>query len=220
MPNSKNPLAMVIGPYNPMVINMFYDAGWRGTRDPMMADLLVFTGGADISPSLYHEKPITQCGAPDLTRDKVEREAFDTGKNFEIPMVGICRGAQILNALNGGRLWQDVDGHRGNHKARDLFTNEIFEVTSTHHQMMRPTHEAVVIAIAEADPNLSSLCTYKRADGIEIEPSTKDIDPEVVFYESTKSLCFQPHPEYNSRTDTPGYFWSCLNKYILDKKAA
>lgn len=209
--------------FNMAIAAMFHDAGWRGTRELLDADLIVFTGGADINPELYHEKKIPQVRYVDDKRDSVEIKEFEAGKEFGIPMVGICRGAQFLNVMNGGRLWQDVDKHTVSHMCQDLRTGETFTTTSTHHQMMRPTQTALIVAAAVKEQgDLSSISTLKRCEGMNVIPGANavgaNIDPEVVWYEDTLSLCFQGHPEYPSNTQAPDRFWQYLDEFIMKPK--
>lgn len=214
--HSDRPQVFIANGFDYLVVQMFAHMGFGGTKDIMMADFVVFTGGADISPSLYHEHPIMECGRIDALRDATEVKVFKAAQNYEIPMVGICRGAQLLNVMNGGRLWQDVDGHVGNHQILDERTGDIITVTSTHHQQMRPTHDAEVLAWAYAK-DATSLCTTKLADGLVNKVGDSDRDAEVVWYEKSKSLCFQPHPEfYTQGADTLPYFQRLLKEFIYD----
>jgi putative glutamine amidotransferase len=158
------------------------------------ADILVFNGGADIATSIYNEGPVFAGIPRNLSfRDKVEVELFEEFVNKKF-MFGICRGAQLLNCLNGGSLWQHVTNHQRDHKMIDLRTGEIIQVTSTHHQMMRPSNSAEIIGVANE-------CTYRMCASMDevVEPSD-DIregkDVEVVWYPAGKSLCIQGHPEY------------------------
>jgi len=215
--NSERPLVYIAGRFDPNVIGMFYDLGYRGTSDLMLADLVVFTGGEDIDPVLYGEDPIKECGTLNPRRDQHEVEVFNNAKNFNIPMIGICRGAQFLNVMNGGTLWQHVDNHTMGHKARCLLTGEIITVTSTHHQMMRPPESAEVVMIAHQDSNRDtpSLCTTKLADKCTQYPGLADCDPEVVWFEKTKCLCVQFHPEYGSaKQSCLPYFIRLLNNFF------
>lgn len=73
-----------------------------------MIDGLLLAGGGDVDPALYGEQPIPQLGAIDSLRDAVEmplaRWAVADGK----PVLGICRGVQVLNVALGGSLYQDI----------------------------------------------------------------------------------------------------------------
>jgi gamma-glutamyl-gamma-aminobutyrate hydrolase PuuD len=225
--NSVKPLVYIAGPFNGLVMGMFVRMGYAGTNDLMMADLVVFTGGPDINPAMYGEQAIPQCGYPNNTRDAQEQAVFEAAKNFGIPMIGICRGAQLLNVLNGGRLYQHVDKHTTQHWIEDCRDGRRYMVTSTHHQMMRPSQAADIIAIASPVGNaidqeaIGSLCTSKMADGVTINPEADDVDYEVLWYEPTQCLCFQPHPEYSPGKDphqTLEYFQRLLNEFITFNK--
>lgn len=140
-------------------------------------DLVVFTGGEDVDPALYDEAPHK------LTHTNPERDIYELGVYYacskeSTPMVGICRGAQFLNVMNGGKLHQHIEDHTISHPMFVPSLNTSFMVTSTHHQMMRPTDKAIVLAYAS---------------NIAFEG---DAEPEVVWYNSTKCLCVQYHPEY------------------------
>ena len=72
-------------------------------------DGLILTGGDDIDPELYGERKEKACGVVHRLRDEFEialtRETTLTGK----PVLGICRGMQVINVTLGGTLWQDID---------------------------------------------------------------------------------------------------------------
>jgi len=72
-------------------------------------DALVLQGGADVSPGSYGEEPLRQDWAGDRVRDVYEielvHEFIEAGK----PVLGICRGAQLINVALGGSLYQDVN---------------------------------------------------------------------------------------------------------------
>lgn len=164
---------------------MFKQAGFALATSMQEADLLCFTGGADVSPELYGEEDVGSYCSPE--RDKREEQVFDWAYDHDVPMVGICRGGQFLNVMNGGKMWQDVDNHAisGTHKAMCKYWGEIM-VSSTHHQMMRPSDEGEVLVSA-------GLASYKvSAEGTF---AGSGYDCEVVCYKDTKSLCYQPHPE-------------------------
>lgn len=71
-------------------------------------DGLVLQGGADVSPLTYGEEPLDRAWAGDRLRDVYEielvHEFIDAGK----PVLGICRGLQIINVAFGGTLFQDI----------------------------------------------------------------------------------------------------------------
>lgn len=165
------------------------------------SDLVMFTGGEDVNPKLYDQLPNVKTHYNN-NRDIVEVLAFKKAKQLNKPCIGICRGAQFLTVMSGGKLIQHVE----NHGRRHLITfcdNSRFEVTSTHHQMMFP------FELDSLDYNILGWA-YQVGDGFENEtdketvfPDTAyfsrhhcdPIEPEVVFYPKTNCLCIQSHPE-------------------------
>lgn len=111
-------------------------------------DGLLLTGGVDISPSLYHEArdPATQ--PSDDERDQMESELLDSFSRQAKPILGICRGIQMINAFFGGTLAQDLPTttygeHRDGalHSIKSLRGSQIetlfgstFVTNSYHHQ--------------------------------------------------------------------------------------
>ena len=123
-------------------------------RQMLECDGLLLPGGEDIAPWRYGQEPIARCGTPDEHRDQGEwalLEAFvPTGK----PILGICRGIQMLNVFFGGTLHQDIvptqscrhiqwlGKDTGSHKVtlirgtklEKLLGKERIRVNSLHHQ--------------------------------------------------------------------------------------
>lgn len=192
---------------------MYLKYGWEVTEDIHEADVIQFTGGADVHPKHYredlHPKSFTQEG-----RDRMEITVFHEAVALGKPMVGICRGAQLLNVLGGGRLYQDVNHHAifGKHPAIDLVTNERIDVTSTHHQMMRPGRYGKVFLVTHA------LATLKESmvNGIITDCSDDKVDVEGVYYPKIKALCIQGHPEktVSEHDEFQDYFFSVLTRYL------
>jgi gamma-glutamyl-gamma-aminobutyrate hydrolase PuuD len=171
---------------------MFLNRGWAISFDLSQCDLICFTGGADVSPFLYGERPL-----PDThfssSRDNKEITLWKS-KPPKFPKVGICRGAQLGNVLCGGSLWQDVNNHNVRHPAKDhsgLLTPALVMVSSVHHQMCRLTSDALLLAS-------SNRALIKKS-----EHETKNLgmvngweDPEAFFYDNFNFLGVQFHPEY------------------------
>lgn len=175
-----------------LFVNMFEANGWEVVDALEDADLVQFTGGEDVSPYLYGEgKHATTYNSP--RRDLVEAGYYQVAKLLNIPCAGVCRGGQFLNVMNGGKLFQNVNKHaiHGTHKAYydtlDKVDIETVQVTSTHHQMMREGERGLcVLWAAEA--------TKLETDNLVYEGKGRDV--EAVYYGRTKTLCFQPHPEF------------------------
>jgi hypothetical protein len=200
-------------------IALMYKLGCDGAKGVEDADVVLFTGGEDVNPELYGEVPLHKTHFNRLRDDK-EKLIFKACLDREIPMVGICRGGQFLNVMNGGKMWQHVNGHCGSHVARvevppfnkgrkgeDL--RRTITVTSTHHQMMIPTEDAIILATALEATEKTNVAYTKLNKGEE-EPDT-----EVVAYQDTHCLCFQPHPELAIATpECVDFFEECLDNWI------
>ena len=85
----------------------------KRARDYAQAlDGLVLQGGADISPLAYDEQPLKPEWAGDPMRDRYEIELVRAFTTAGKPVLGICRGAQLINVALGGSLHQDIPAHR------------------------------------------------------------------------------------------------------------
>jgi len=181
---------MVVGGMDLSIQRMFFSHGWDVTFDELdsKVNLIQFTGGADVDPSYYGEQKHAATHS-NPNRDAREANLFQEFKG-KIPMSGICRGGQFLNVMNGGKMWQHVNNHAigGTHEALDLTTNQSIPVTSTHHQMIIPSDSAIILMVARE-------ATTKQGYSKQLL-GMKEADIESVFYPSTNSLCYQPHPEY------------------------
>lgn len=214
IPNEEKKIVFVVGG-DYTVKEMFNNHGWVATSELDKADLYVFTGGADVTPELYGQKNVAS--GTNSRRDAIEVEIWDKLKEIKAPMAGICRGGQFLNIMNGGTMWQDVDGHTGNHdmyiledhddEGTVLDESKKIRVSSTHHQMMRPDIDAEILAVAQRSSyKTDDVGTLRSGDG-KFDP----VDIEVLFYPETQSLCFQPHPEYKwSPRECTDYFFKLL----------
>ncbi|WP_041138226.1 gamma-glutamyl-gamma-aminobutyrate hydrolase family protein [Beduini massiliensis] len=73
-----------------------------------VCDGLIMTGGVDINP-LYYNQPVHRlCGELDDERDTYEKKVMDKATKLDMPILGICRGNQMINVYFGGTLYQDV----------------------------------------------------------------------------------------------------------------
>ena len=68
----------------------------------------VFSGGFDVEPSLYGEKTKEKCGTVQSYRDCFEISLFGEVYKIKKPIIGICRGSQLINVALGGTLFQDI----------------------------------------------------------------------------------------------------------------
>ena len=71
-------------------------------------DGLILTGGVDVDPSRYGENPMVNCGEINPYRDELDLLTAGFALDRNLPILAICRGAQVLNVALGGTLVQDI----------------------------------------------------------------------------------------------------------------
>jgi putative glutamine amidotransferase len=71
-------------------------------------DGLLLTGGEDLDPAWYGAQPSPQLSPPSRERDLFELALFAVARQREMPILGICRGIQLINVAMGGTLYQDL----------------------------------------------------------------------------------------------------------------
>ena len=75
---------------------------------PDFLDGIVFSGGGDIDPLLFGEEPLHESGEISPLRDAYEMELCRQALEKDLPMLGICRGMQVMNIVTGGGIYQDI----------------------------------------------------------------------------------------------------------------
>jgi microsomal dipeptidase-like Zn-dependent dipeptidase/gamma-glutamyl-gamma-aminobutyrate hydrolase PuuD len=76
-------------------------------------DGVIMTGGEDISPLWFNEEPLQALGEVDPIRDEYDLKLIKLTYDRNIPLLGICRGEQLINVAFGGTLYQDIPSQRG-----------------------------------------------------------------------------------------------------------
>lgn len=159
------------------------------------ADVVVFGGGADVNPFYYGEEPINQTYFS-AELDKKWREYYNEALLKDKVMFGICRGAQFLHVMNGGKLYQDVNNHGGsNHVIVDLDDDFLLKCNSMHHQMLIPNDEIDILAVTN-DQVATRFETAKEV--INADPGEPIIEIEAGYYHGTRCFFVQGHPEVGS----------------------
>ncbi|MFQ5716814.1 MAG: gamma-glutamyl-gamma-aminobutyrate hydrolase family protein [Nitrospinales bacterium] len=139
-------------------------------------EALLLTGGNDISPEAYGGDPQTTSGdGPSRERDRTEFQLLEYAKQKRIPVIGTCRGMQLINAFSGGALIQNIRQQIGstvNHIARNhpvkitdpgfaaFLKRQRFTVNSFHSQgvtISTLASDLKPFAISEADGVLEGL---------------------------------------------------------------
>jgi len=187
--------------------NVYASAGYSGylypllrtgkfkeVDDIMLADLVLFAGGADIDPGIYGQEMGSHTYI-NPRRDTIEIEDYHTAKNANIPMVGICRGMQLITALEGGNLFQHVDNHAGYRHDMVTVEGEQILVNSLHHQMCNPWAGVKDFTVIGWTPSRLA-GTIIGAGDLSVAPPP--VEPEAIYYPNSNAFCVQWHPEMMS----------------------
>lgn len=163
---------------------------------PKNCDAILLWGGTDINPSYYGEAPhVTNGYIPDSSRDQDEWQWMSDAIAHNVPIVGICRGAQFLCAKAGGKLIQHMHGHHGSHS---ILTDDgrKFTASSDHHQALMPGQSGEFHLKAWAE------------DGI----------PEIVYFPKIRGLAIQSHPEWEDSSNAVIEYELSLIKQLINKE--
>lgn len=137
-------------------------------------DGLLLSGGSDLHPSYYGEEPIPELDVTIPERDEHEMALLDVALRRGIPVFGICRGLQVLNAALGGTLYQDLPSqvepdlirHRQEtpkwqptHEvefysrtcAAEISGRDVIKVNSYHHQAVRDLSGELIVSACSSD---------------------------------------------------------------------
>jgi putative glutamine amidotransferase len=157
-------------------------------------DGLVLQGGADISPLAYGEQPLKPEWAGDPLRDRYEIDLVRAFTQGQKPVLGICRGAQMLNVALGGSLHQDIPAHRSDDY--DQHTHEVrLEPGSGLARLYGETGPRRVVSIHHQAIN-------RLASGLKVEARAEDGVIEAVRGTGAGYVCaVQWHPEFHGGRD-------------------
>ena len=189
----------------------------------MDVNALIIWGGEDISPSIYNQAPAsryTRATNHLSQRDIIEIRLAKKAISLGIPIIGICRGAQLMCALAGGSLIQHVSGH-GLYLGHSIVTSDDKQLltNSVHHQMMNPFKVDQHELLAWCPKRLSKFYIGNLGNDIgdEITFDENWKESEIVWFPTVKALCIQGHPEYTDATPQfVNYTKELVEKYILE----
>ena len=152
-------------------------------------EAVIFTGGEDVSPSLYGGRE-GRLSSISERRDATEKRIFELCIKHNIKMLGICRGFQFLNVMSGGKMFQHVNRHAGSrHQIYYPALEKQHIVNSLHHQMVMLPEDAVTIGWSI--PNMCSVAYDEN--GLPTEPPVHEI--EAAIFPKYNAVGVQFHPE-------------------------
>src|SRR5947209_8643147 len=178
----------------PVLIPMLHDLSMLESL-LMRLDGIVFSGGVDIQPRYYHEEKHPLLGEVDERLDEMEMHLVRWALQKDMPILGVCRGMQLLNVALGGTLYQDIPSEfpagmehcrrelprntlihnihivEGSYMEQVLGTNEIWS-NSLHHQAVKDPGKGVVISGRAEDgvAELLEIPDYRFVLGVQGHP--------------------------------------------------
>jgi putative glutamine amidotransferase len=170
--------------------------------------LLISGGNFDIHPSLYGEKPIKGLGQIKAERTKFELKLARVALKKDLPLLGICGGAQAINVALGGTLYQDIatqltesiehqqsrKRHVGGHRIQirsgtrlaKILRRPFLEVNTTHHQAVKRLGTGLVINATAEDGLIEGIESSRHSFvlGVQWHPEAlapKSLDQRKIF---------------------------------------
>ena len=159
-------------------------------------DALILSGGGDINPLYLGEDPLHELGSVNAARDWHELMLVRLAADRQIPVLGICRGIQVMTAALGGKLYQDIykeaaatlkhsqdtgpDRHVATHRVRiaegsrlaGIFGVEHLPVNSFHHQAVRTVAPGFAVSALSPDGLIEAIesIEHKSMIGVQWHP--------------------------------------------------
>lgn len=158
-------------------------------------DGIVLPGGADIDPARYGEDPDPELLPPESERDELELALFSAAVDRDIPVLGICRGLQVINVHQGGTLEQHVAVHSRFDLAADTTAHAVsfttgsalhslygpsLEVNSLHHQTVKDLGRRLEVTATATDGGIEGIEMGRHVLAVQWHPemmSTGPTDP-------------------------------------------
>src|SRR5690606_10092991 len=194
------------------------------------------SGGEDVDPARYGEAPSPALGSVNRRRDQVEFTALEYALQQQMPVLGICRGVQVINVALGGTLYQDLAtecpgpvlhqqredwGHR-THRASVVEGSRLHEIVrsdellinSYHHQAIRDVAPGLKVVARAEDGMVEAVegQDHRWLIGVQWHPeryeaSTSDNDPDRLLFRAFSAVLYGAATRLQAAADAAGGFW-------------
>jgi putative glutamine amidotransferase len=178
-----------------------------------LTDGIILTGGEDINPLQYNDTiNLAVCGDINYKRDTLERKLFDFALEHKIPLIGVCRGMQMMNVASGGSLYGDIPTEIGTeviHRNNGEVNHEIvlvdtcslifplgidtIMVNSWHHQGLKimPNHLRVIARAFDGLPEAIMMDKSTHPFMIAVQFHPERLGQDNLIHQTMKSSFFK-----------------------------
>jgi putative glutamine amidotransferase len=163
------------------------------TVGPLLARLdgVLFTGGEDIDPQRYGMERHETVTVVDTRRDEFEFMLLSRARELDLPLLGVCRGCQLINVGFGGTLLQHVEGHRAHNdpevltrltqkavvhsgsQLASILNQDTIAINSIHHQAIERLGNGLRVAAVAEDGTVEAVelaCRGQWVVGVQWHP--------------------------------------------------
>jgi len=178
-----------------------------------LADGIILTGGEDINPLQYNDTiNLAVCGDINYERDTLERKLFDFALEHKIPLIGVCRGMQMMNVASGGSLYGDIPTEIGTeviHRNNGEVNHEIvlvdtcslifplgidtIMVNSWHHQGLKimPNHLRVIARAFDGLPEAVVMDKIQHPFMVAVQFHPERLGKDNLIHQTMKSSFYK-----------------------------
>lgn len=168
-------------------------------------DGILLSGGGDMHPRYYNEEPIPENGTPDELRDRYDVTLIKSAVEYQLPVLGICRGMQVINTVFGGSLYQDINVQYADKQPMCHSQNEERSVTTQTASVVADSLLYSIVSCNTLPINSIHHQAVKRiADGFRAVAFADDGICEAIESLYYPILGVQWHPEHLSGADAAG----------------
>lgn len=165
-----------------------------------MVDGLILSGGHDIDPLLFNEEPHQKLGGIYPDRDRFDFLIIKKAMGKKMPILGICRGHQVINVANGGSLYQDlslIDGCYIKHNQGELSDVKTHTISIEKNSVLNQ-----ILGDVTCCNSFHHLAVNKVAPGFKVVARSKDgVIEAIERIEKPLVMGIQWHPEMLAGVD-------------------
>ncbi|MBI6871597.1 gamma-glutamyl-gamma-aminobutyrate hydrolase family protein [Clostridium aciditolerans] len=163
-------------------------------------DALIISGGYDVNPLVYGEEPIPEQGFLCPERDDYDIKVIKIALELNKPILGICRGLQILNAALGGTIYQDTSKIEGSYIKHQQSSRP--DVASHTVEVIKETKLYDILGESALTNSFHHQAIKEVATGFKVSARAKDGVIEAIEKEEGFVIAVQWHPEMMAKKDS------------------